>query len=437
MQSSRHLPRFFSVFWGRGLVDLWISRWRGRTVRSAVLLIFFAFLFATAVWGQESVGYQTPVIPLEKLEEFQAPILILGDAETGTVLAVKNPDLTLPPASLAKLMTLHLSLLDVEEGVFDPECVYSIPPEGTAASMRCGSSVLGLAEGDKATILTLQRAAAVTSANDAAWSLASLSSGGNVDDFVTRMNAEAGRLGMNGTVYTDPDGWSALSATTGWDQWTLVKTYLNSHPEVLRKIHSLERMEYSESDSLGTMPERKNTNFLLGRYPGVDGLKTGTIPSAGFHFIATANREGTRLLALIMGIKADNFREGLRMRAEEAALLLDLGFTNYETWRAPQPPPVSVSVLHGEIRDVQVIPDSLPNSVTVEKGDTGQIMTHSNLPDFITAPISKGDKVGEISWILDNKVIAETPLVALVSVKRRWRLRDTPAFRNFQREKRQ
>ena len=381
-------------------------------------------------------AYQPSVFTADDLERFRAPVIILGDAETGTVLASKNPDKPLPPASLAKIMTLHLSLLDVEGGILRSDSAYSIPPEGTAFAMRYGSSVFGLTENDKATILTLQRAAAILSANDAAWTLALLSSSGNADDFMARMNAESRRLGLSETIYTDPDGWSALSSTTGYDQWTLARAYIKLHPAALREIHSLKTMMYDEADELtaGVRNRRmKNTNLLLGGYPGIDGLKTGTIPSAGFHFLATAEREGTRLIALVMGIKSDVFREGLLIRAEEAAALLDLGFEHYETWRVLQPPSAETSVLHGKESVVHAVSESVPFPLTLQKGDSERIISHIDLPEFVAAPISEGDELGMVSWTLDNEIIAEMPLVAAESIERRWRLKDISLLRNIRR----
>jgi len=258
--------------------------------------------------------------------DITAPVFIVADADNGEILLEKG---------------LSYSSL------------YSIPDGGTAGAMRPGSSVLGLNPGDQATLITLQRAAAMVSANDAAWTLALISEG-NAESFVRRMNNEARKLGMVHTLYTDPDGWSSLSSTTGRDQLELVLHYLDRYPEVLAKMHSLPRMVYQDEDRLANEPQKRNTNLLLGRIDGVDGLKTGTIPSAGFHFIATAERKGTRFVVLVMGIRAGSYVEALNRRAGEAEELLEWAFSNYYSWRPAEVERIVIPVRHGSVQSVSL-----------------------------------------------------------------------------------
>ena len=125
--------------------------------------------------------------PIPGPENLSAPVYVVADAETGVVILEQSAETLLSPASLAKLMTLHLSLSDVAIGHLSNEKLYPIPPGGEALAMRPGSSVLGLTAGDEAALITLQRAAALVSANDAAWTLALLSCT-NGADFILRMN---------------------------------------------------------------------------------------------------------------------------------------------------------------------------------------------------------------------------------------------------------
>ncbi len=379
--------------------------------RLFLLLWGLAFLAGTAAAADDA--------PLAALE---APIRMLADAATGEIIYQHQPDLPIPPASLAKLMTLHLSMGECESGKLDENAAYGIPVGGRAADMRPRSGVLGLEDGDKATVLTLQRAAAVLSANDAAWSLALLASG-DASDFVDLMNAEARRLGMFSTFYTDPDGWSEHSTTTGRDQMTMALAYLNAHPGVLEKIHSLPRMVYQEEDQLAHTPRSLNTNRLLEKYPGVDGLKTGTIPSAGYHFMATAQRGESRFIALVMGLQAETFLDGLEGRAEEAAALLDWAFDNYVTWITPEVLVPGQRVRHGKESEVTVV-SSGRVLLTLERGSDAGLRKEIELPASLEAPLQAGEIVGKVRWCDKDRLLAELPLTVAGDVERRWRLTD-------------
>lgn len=356
-------------------------------------------------------------------ENLESPVLMVADATTGTVILEHNIDVRYSPASLTKLMTLHLSMTDVAEGALELLHPYGIPEGGSASDMRWGSSVLGLERNDSLTLLTLQRAAAICSANDAAWSLALISSG-NINEFLERMNREAGRLGMYDTVYTDPDGWSELSVTTGRDQMTMALSYISLHPSALENLHNHMTLPFLDLDSMSNPMEKRNTNLLLGRYQGADGLKTGTIPSAGFHFIATAERDEIRFIALVMGLESEDFRQGLRNRAGEASALLDWAFGTYTTWSPGVVPVPPVVLRHGREDDAAITQGDAPQPMTMSLTEAGNVYSQIEMPETLTAPLNKGDIVGRILWMSGNQLIAEQPLVVAENRNRRWRLRD-------------
>jgi len=359
--------------------------------------------------------------------DITAPVYIVADADNGDILLEKGADIPIPPASLAKIMTLNLSLKDVESGRLSYSGLYGIPAGGTAAGMRPGSSILGLSSGDESTLITLQRAAAMVSANDAAWTLALLSNG-DEKSFVQRMNREAAALGMGNTLYTDPDGWSSLSVTSGRDQMKLVLYYLKHHPDVLEMLHALPWMVYQDEDRLAREPQKRNTNLLLERMDGVDGLKTGTIPSSGFHFIATAEREGTRFIALVMGIRAGSYAESLNRRAEEAGDLLNWAFSNYYSWRPRAIQRIRIPVRHGDMQTVslEVSMNDLEEieAVTLKKRNSETLSIMVERPEALTAPLGKGDAVGTVRWYTGSRLLAECPLRVERSVGKHWRLKD-------------
>lgn len=378
-----------------------------------IILIFLLLVSAALLPADDALS-----LP----QNLSAPIYIVSDARTGTILAERESDQAIAPASLTKLMTLHLSLQDVESGKLSYYRTYPIPPEGYAESMRPGSSVLGLTEGDEVTLLTLQRAAAIPSANDAAWSLAVLSAG-TPGSFISRMNNEAARIGMSDTRYVDPDGWSERSTTSASDQLRLASYYIESHPEVLEDLHALPEMPYMNADKLSRRPGKKNTNLLIGRVEGVDGLKTGTIPSAGFHFLATAKRGSSRFFVLVMGIEADNFVEGLNRRAEEAQLLIEWAFTNYYTWEAVKIDPIEVRVRHGERQTVSLDLSESIEPLTLPL-DGYPIIRVLDFPDELIAPVIPGKEYGRVRWYRNGAFLMERSLAATEEIGRRWKLTD-------------
>lgn len=377
------------------------------------ILIIFSFFSAVSGYTLE---------PVSDPPNLFAPIYVVSDARTGTVLLESASDQPISPASLTKLMTLHLSLQDVESGKLSYYRTYPIPSEGSAASMRPGSSVFGLIEGDEVTLLTLQRAAAIPSANDAAWSLAVLSAG-NPGDFIERMNEEALSLGMPDTHYVDPDGWSERSRTTASDQIQLAAHYVRSHPGVLENLHALPEMTYMNADKLTFRPRKRNTNLLIGRVEGVDGLKTGTIPSAGFHFLATAEREKTRFFVLVMGIEAENFIDGLNRRSKDAEALLEWAFANFHTWEPTELEPLNVHVRHGIHDNVFLETSGSVDPLTL-RVDGGPIVRVVDIPEEITAPVNRGAELGWVRWYQNGTFLTEMSLVAEEEIGRRWRISD-------------
>ncbi len=385
-------------------------RQKNSIATAAVLLFLFANLFAV-----EPEAISGP-------DNLTAPIYVVIDSRSGSVILEQSSEVPIFPASLAKLMTLHLSLQDAESGKLSYEEVYPVPDGGLATSMRPGSSTIGLSKGDKATLITLQRAAGIASGNDAAWSLAILSEG-NADRFINRMNREALKLGMTGTRYVDPDGWSSVSVTTAADQIRLSLNYLDSHPDVLDQIHSHTAMSYMEIDSIRNHSARRNTNLLLGRVEGVDGLKTGAIPGEGFHFLATAERGDTRFIVLVMGIRAKRYIDGLNTRAREAEELIEWAFRNYYTWKPVLPDPVTVPVRHGHRDSAELHITDLVRPMTLHLSADPIVMI-SNIPESLTAPVSSGSNLGWIRWYQNGELILERMLRTENNIDRKWRFRD-------------
>lgn len=236
------------------------------------------------------------------------PTHIVVDLETGAILAGRDVDAPRWPASLAKMMTVYLAFEAMAEGRIDPGALVTITE--AAASQR--PMRLGLRRGERVAFEDLVAATAVASANDAAVAVA-VALAGSETAFVARMNETARRLGMRNTVYATPNGLPRPGQrTTARDVAILARALMRGHPQrsaVFRAIRGV----------AGGRRYRA-TNGLLGRYAGALGLKTGFTCRAGWHLAAAAERDGRRVIAVILGARSS------ARRLRSAAGLLDLGF---------------------------------------------------------------------------------------------------------------
>ena len=233
---------------------------------------------------------------------------MLVELNTGKVLYQQNADKVIQPASLSKIMSLYLISEDIEKH----KARYSDLVTISANAVHTGGSKMLFETGAQYEVFDLVKGMAVHSANDASVALAE-HFGGNVDNFVLRMNAKARQLGMNHTHFVNPHGLpSKKQTTTARDICKLSRDYLRRFPNS-KKIHSIESFTFNNL-------VLANRNDLLHDYPGVDGLKTGYVGAAGFHLVATANRGNVKLMAIVLGA------ENRRIRSQQARKLLDYGF---------------------------------------------------------------------------------------------------------------
>ena len=221
------------------------------------------------------------------------------------MLFEKNADEPIPPASIAKLMTLHLAWQAIEAGSLSRDRRVTVSPRAAFSALPPGSSGVRLRAGDRVSVRDLLRGTGIASGNDAAIALAEALAGSE-RAFVRRMNSEARRLGLARTVFADASGLSDDSRTTAREVAVLCRLYVAAHPQALLEVHGQPAFVYRPERDGGQADPRRlgSTNLLIGRIDGVDGLKTGYIESSGFNFAATAAREGTRVIAVVLGCPA-------------------------------------------------------------------------------------------------------------------------------------
>jgi D-alanyl-D-alanine carboxypeptidase (penicillin-binding protein 5/6) len=343
-----------------------------------------------------------PPLTLADLEQpppLAAQAWLLVDYHSGTVLAERDADRPLAPASLTKLMTAYLVLEKLRAGelrLHDPVAV-------SLHAATAGGAGVFLRPGATATVEDLLKSAVVRSANDATVALAE-HVGGSEPRFVELMNARARSWGLSGTRFANSTGLDATGhVSTARDLSRLAVALIRDFPEHyewfrLREI-AVGRLKYY------------NNNALLWRDPTVDGLKTGFTRAAGWCLVSSARRDGMRLIATVLGASSE------AVRVDAAQRLLDYGFGNFETklLYAADRPTTEVRVWMGEQTKLPLgVRENL--YLTLPRGWHPRLRARLTIKQTLEAPVRDGQRIGVLALQLDDKVLAERPLVALREV---------------------
>jgi len=302
--------------------------------------MFFLFLLAFVLPFCLSAQYfNTPplLVPYVKdAPEIGSRAAVMIDAETGALLYSKNPDEEIPPASLTKLMTLHLVMREIEEGRASYDEIIPVTVESWAQSQPPRSSLMFLAPGQIVSLREIMIGLSVSSGNDAAVALA-LRLAPDMDIFARIMTEEARRMGLYVTRFTESSGISEYNMTTAAEFAYFCRQYIKLHPYSLQDFHSVPVFSYPMAHNVPEIYRnnprtitQENRNNLLKTFPGVDGLKTGYIDESGYNIALTAQREDTRFIAVILGTPAES---GARIRDEDGTRLLSWAFENFKTIR--------------------------------------------------------------------------------------------------------
>jgi len=249
----------------------------------------------------------------------RAEALLVVEADSGKVLEAENATIPWYPASVTKLMTAYVTLTAVKEGRITLDTLLTVSPVAASQS----PSKMGFRPGTQVTVDNALKMMLVKSANDMAVVLAE-GVGGSIDGFSAEMNAAAQKLGMTQTSYVNPNGLPADGQiTSARDLAILARGIIHDLPEYEYFVH-IPSIRYGRKIT-------QNFNRLIGRYPGADGFKTGFICASGYNLVASATRNGRRLIAVVLGASSGT------MRAVRAAQLLDRHFnnTNPLSWLQP------------------------------------------------------------------------------------------------------
>jgi len=329
---------------------------------------------------------------------------ILVDGISGETLYTQNADKKWFPASITKIMTLVLALEAIEQGKADLED--QVSTSEYAASM--GGSQVYLYAGETRTLHEMLIAIAVGSGNDASAAVGEFLAGSN-EAFIDMMNAKAKELGMNNTHFVNSHGLHDDNHYTSAEDMAKLGVYALDVPKFL---------EYTSIYEYDFRPEPKplklwNTNRLLKWYDGCDGMKTGSTSIAKRNLVSTAERDGLRLVAVVLGVDTANghFTESMK--------LLNYGFNQYEFAEIHKSGDkvATIDIGKGEVDQIDLVAAKSVGAIK-KKGEDLNLASEINVAEFITAPIKKGTKLGEITVLKDGKELEKVDLVAVQDVAR-------------------
>lgn len=377
---------------------------RAVTILLCLALALFSILRAyaegeaTAETAEKAPGAVQGIVPAG-VSDFDVPCAaaILVDEDSGTVLYEKNADEQRPIASITKVMTLLLTFQALESGKISLEDF--VPVSEHAYSM--GGSQIWLEPGEKMTLDDMLKAICISSANDAAVAVAEYV-GGSEAAFVAAMNEKAAALGMTNTHFENACGLDAPGhLSSARDVAIMSREMLLHHAEVA---------DYCTiwTDTLrGGETQLVNTNKLLQRYNGITGLKTGTTGQAGVCISASAERDGLRLIAVVLGAASGE------ERFEAATALLDYGFAYFENVQAPLPQdaPRQIAVTHGMETGID-LEYTTPGQYLMYRGQNASLRTEIELPQNLAAPVKAGQQVGTVKVLCEEEEVDSCPILA-------------------------
>ena len=320
---------------------------------------------------------------------------VLMDAISGQVLFEQNPQIRMAPASFVKLLTLYVAFDALRDGRLKKDDLAAVSQK----AWRMGGSKMFIKLGERVRAEDLFKGIAVASGNDACVALAEHLAGSE-EAFVLKMNEKAQGVGLKDSKFKNSHGMPARDQyMTAFDIAILARHYVKDHPEALG-YHSLAEFEYNGI-------RQQNRNTLLGMNIGVDGLMTGYLEKSGYLLVATAKRDGQRMIAVVMGCDTP------RRRTRESRRLLEYGFKNFSTVEAVKKSDLfgPEKVVKGKLNKVHLIPAE-GGWVTVPKGKENSISVTPEVPKPIIAPVQAGQAVGKIVIQWEGKVLRDISLLS-------------------------
>jgi D-alanyl-D-alanine carboxypeptidase (penicillin-binding protein 5/6) len=356
-------------------------------------------MYTTASYAAEPV----PAAP-----QFNAKAWILMDAATGSVMLENNPDQRLPPASLTKLMTSYVLSAEIESGRVHNEDMVPVSSRAWAQSPEFdaknnGSSLMFISPDKPVSLLDLHRGIVISSGNDATVAVAEYLAGTEAA-FVDMMNQYAQKLGMNNTHYVNTHGLDTENHySSARDLATLSRAIVKTKDYPLHK----------EKEFIYNGIKQQNRNGLLWVDASVDGLKTGHTDGCGYCLVASAVRDGTRLISVVLGAPS------IKEREADSLALLNYGFRFFQSVNLFAADAVlgTPRVWKGKQNQVTVVPAHAV-SLTVARNVAANLKSEVQIDNPLNAPLSAGQKVGQILIKNGDQVVYTVDAVAQTEVPR-------------------
>lgn len=354
----------------------------------AIFIVAYLCLF----WGLAECKDEFPL-------KIRSRSAVLMDGVTGQAVFEKNPETRLSPTSFVKMMTLYLAFDALKSGRVRPDQEVFVSEK----TWKTGGSQMFLEVGDKVAFVELLKGVAAISANDGSVAIAEFL-GGSEEAFVDKMNEKAKHLGLKKTHFVNSHGLFAEDQfTTAYDMAILGLYYIKNHPEAL-SFHMIPEYEYKGI-------KQRNWNRLLEVDKRVDGLKTGYLSDVGYHILVSAKEGKQRFIGVVMGA------ETVQERDQDALKLLEFGFKNFMTKVVAKKGEIvgKVKVQKGKSQELALCAEDTV-LITIRKEKADKLQVEKEIPQFVTAPIIKGQTLGRLFAEGDSPPKKEVNLVAVADV---------------------
>jgi D-alanyl-D-alanine carboxypeptidase (penicillin-binding protein 5/6) len=356
------------------------------------LLVSFLLVATPAAWAAEQA---IPAPP-----QLAAKAYVLMDGASGQVLIENNGEERLPPASLTKLMTAYIATNEIQAGRIGENDLVTVSEH----AWRTGGSRMFIQVGTQVSVSDLLHGIIIQSGNDASVAIAEHIAGSE-DAFADMMNTTAQKLGMTNSHFMDATGLpNPEHYSSARDMATLARAIIYGEPA--------HYAIYAQKEFFWNNIKQPNRNLLLWRDKTVDGLKTGHTEEAGYCLVASALRDGQRMIAVVFGTASE------QARAAETQKLLTYGFRFFETQTFYQKGAelAKAPVWKGSTHEVRAgLAEDL--SMTLPRGQIKQLQASMTLNPQLVAPIARGDVIGKVEVKLQDKVVHSADLIALDAVE--------------------
>jgi len=361
----------------------------------------FHALAAGLLWILTSASVLAAPAIIPRPPDIAASSYILMDAKTGYVIVEENADQSLPPASLTKIMTAYIAEEEVQRG----NLTYSDPVHISEKGWRMDGSKMFIGVNTQVSVEDLLRGIIIQSGNDASVAIAQHIAGSE-DAFADMMNQYAEVLGMSSSFFMNASGldteeyYNRMSAR---DLAALARATIMNHPSHYAM--------YAEREFTYNDIRQPNRNTLLFRDRNVDGMKTGWTEAAGYCLVASGERDGMRLVTVVMGTASEE------ARAIETQKLLTYGFRYFETHKLYDSNQTlsNVKVWSGEQNVVDLgIRDEV--FITIPRGQAEEMSASMDISEVITAPIQQGQIMGTVNVVLEDDLLYQGEVIAMQAV---------------------